>query len=141
VVYPDGRPHRVNVKQRGTEYDRAMRAHQERQPVVCTGELAWEGRALVLRQPVGSWPGDGRGAVLKRKGASSPRFPEQELLWRTVPPQVRQPRTQRGPPLNRASGGLAGPIVSGLVFGVLPARGAFYAYGFLRDKCPLLAGS
>jgi hypothetical protein len=51
VAYIDGRPRRVNVELRGAEYEEAIRAHQERLPVVCTGDLAREGRALVLRIP------------------------------------------------------------------------------------------
>jgi hypothetical protein len=51
VAYIDGRPRRVNVELRGPDYDLAIRAHQEGQPVVCTGELVREGRALVLRNP------------------------------------------------------------------------------------------
>jgi len=51
VAYIDGRPRRVNVELRGAEYDQAIRAHQERLPVVCTGELVREGRGLVLRNP------------------------------------------------------------------------------------------
>jgi hypothetical protein len=51
VTYIDGRPRRVNVELRGSDYDQAIRAHQERQPVVCTGELIREGRTLILRNP------------------------------------------------------------------------------------------
>jgi hypothetical protein len=51
VAYIDGRPRPVNVELRGPEDDLAIRAHQERLPVVYTGELVREGRALMLRNP------------------------------------------------------------------------------------------
>jgi hypothetical protein len=49
--FVDGQPRRITVELTAKDYDLAVRAHKERLPIICSGDLVKEGRSFTLQNP------------------------------------------------------------------------------------------